>query len=203
MHAAVVWEAFKLSCSRGVGSKQQEYVIEKSWSDLPGGESFIIDSSEAFPIEKASVPLGCWVRCPLPVPKQVICRLTTPLRLRKDGRYLSRVDWPFLFSMLARRLEQVSVCFEQGEPLDKQQWQMVKGALPLAPKSVEKLYWQDLERYSSRQKRKHPLGGLMGEILFLAPDPGFVQGLLIASIIQVGKGASMGLGGLEVVFPAT
>jgi CRISPR/Cas system endoribonuclease Cas6 (RAMP superfamily) len=52
----------------------------------------------------------------------------------------------------------------------------------------------DYSRYSSRQHKKVPMGGLTGTAVLGASETWCLPWLQAASLIHVGKGASMGLG---------
>jgi hypothetical protein len=56
----------------------------------------------------------------------------------------------------------------------------------------------DWERYSSRQKTRMKMGGLMGEITYGGPVAAFEPFLRAGEILHVGKGTSFGLGKYEI-----
>lgn len=62
--------------------------------------------------------------------------------------------------------------------------------------TFRKLYWQDLQRHSSRQERKHPTGGIMGT---LGMDTEHMMeiwpALWIGQFLHLGKLTTMGHGG--------
>lgn len=62
-----------------------------------------------------------------------------------------------------------------------------------------RLAWHDWDRYSKRQQRKVTLGGLLGTLDIEGEiDAGLAALLRAAEILHVGKGATFGLGKIEV-----
>lgn len=60
------------------------------------------------------------------------------------------------------------------------------------------LSWQDWERFSGRQKRRIPIGGLVGRIVFEG-DLGRLRPLLVAGeFVHVGKNTTFGLGKFRI-----
>lgn len=60
------------------------------------------------------------------------------------------------------------------------------------------LSWQDWERFSGRQKRRIPIGGLVGRIVFEG-DLGRLRPLLVAGeFVHVGKDTTFGLGKFRI-----
>ncbi len=125
--------------------------------------------------------------------------LVNPVRLRKNGKYLSRMDWPFFFASLARRLEGLNCLFNNGNLLGRQVWKELTDEFNNINIKKEELSWQDLRRYSNRQGRKVPLGGLTGRVVIKNSSDDHFQWWLAASLVHVGKGAVMGLGKIRLI----
>lgn len=142
-------------------------------------------------------------------------RLTfpTPLRLRQKGKYLSELNLKFMFLSLARRLEAIHCIFSGACPLGKEKWletQCYFSALDnlpvvddkdleLFPGICKKLKWDDYSRFSNRQRRKVPMGGLVGECLIVSDLKDLGSWIRCAELLHVGKGAAMGLGKVKRV----
>ena len=132
-------------------------------------------------------------------PGDIAVHLITPLRLRKKGKYLDELDWPFLLESTARRLEALSVLYAGGKALGKETWQALASLFSTAPAPLSlEISWKEYERYSNRQRRKVPMGGLVGKAHFDHPPEWFAKWLYAASLLHVGKGAAMGLGRIEI-----
>ncbi len=125
-------------------------------------------------------------------------RLVSPVRLRRKGKYLGRMNWPFFFASLARRMEGLNCIFNNGRPLGREIWQNINVEFSKFQVTEEDLHWHDLRRYSNRQKRKVPLGGLTGSVKVRQSSSVCRQWWRAASFVHVGKGAVMGLGKVKV-----
>jgi len=62
-----------------------------------------------------------------------------------------------------------------------------------------KLYWQDWERYSSRQQTRMKFGGWVGEIIYQGDFQRFLPLLRLGEHIHVGKVTTFGLGKYRIV----
>jgi len=124
-------------------------------------------------------------------------RLATPLRLRRAGKYLAEFDLPFFLATIARRIEAINCLFHSGKPLGKEIWGQLQQWFNSKTECEAEVRWVDLERYSNRQRRKVPMGGIIGDV-FLGEQEIF-EWLAVASLIHVGKGAAMGLGKVEII----
>lgn len=130
---------------------------------------------------------------------RAVARIVTPVRLRRQGTYLSAMDWSFFFESLARRIEAISRVHAGREPLGRELWKKLVEQLATANGFSARLRWHDYHRYSNRQKTKVPMGGLVGEVdLGPAPAAWVLEWWRAASIVHIGKGACMGLGRVEV-----
>ena len=125
-------------------------------------------------------------------------KFITPVRLRKKGKYIKKMDWPFYYSSLARRLEALNKMYGNGNGFGRENWLAIVKEFDNWMPLVGTMKWYDLSRYSSRQHKKVPLGGLVGTMQI--SDIKSTQNLWLqtASLINVGKGAVMGLGRIEV-----
>lgn len=61
------------------------------------------------------------------------------------------------------------------------------------------LHWIEQERYSNRQQRGTPIGGFVGQVTYRGDFTEFLPYLVLGTYTHVGKGATFGLGGYEVV----
>lgn len=124
-------------------------------------------------------------------------RFVTPLRLRKKGKYISKMDWPFFYSSLGRRLEGLNRLYGDGKGFGREKWLATIKEFDRWQQPVGKMKWHDLSRYSSRQCQKVPLGGLVGNLQISNIKSAQNLWLQTASLTHVGKGAVMGLGRIE------
>lgn len=129
-------------------------------------------------------------------------QLISPLRLRVKGHYL-RPQQLTLGNVLTTLLRRISLLLAsyQSITLDLPFREINRLANTLDWKAVS-ASWQDLERRSSRQHQRVPMGGVLGE--FVIDDPRaelFWPLLWLGQWTLLGKGVSMGLGCYRLVMP--
>jgi hypothetical protein len=121
--------------------------------------------------------------------------LATPLRLRRDDRYLGPEDLRFadLFSSLLRRVSMLTY-FHTDTPLETDFAGLSAEARKVALLDP-RLTWLDWTRYSSRQDTTLQMGGMVGEVTVdLSEHPRLWPYLWLGQWTHAGKGTSMGLG---------
>jgi hypothetical protein len=141
--------------------------------------------------------LANWLHEPPPFPWRLA--FVTPLRLRRQGRYLSRIDWPFFLSNVVQRLEMLMVSFQDGKPMGAESWQQFHELFQQPARILDDLSWCDWSRYSNRQKQKVFMGGLVGGVTIEEAPRLWWPFWQAATLANVGKGAAMGLGRVECV----
>lgn len=199
--APAVVKAFIRGEKNGIGHRRNAYKIINLTASQPGGE----------PVPLRISKNGCEDFMPPYLLRQWIsaadidsantdytARLVNPVRLRKKGKYLSKMDWPFFFSSLVRRLEGLNCLFNNGDQLGRRNWKELMSEFKKTDITHVKLQWRDLRRYSNRQGRKVPLGGLTGQVEIKKPSPCYLQWWQAASLVHIGKGAVMGLGKIHL-----
>ncbi len=124
-------------------------------------------------------------------------RFLSPTRIKVRRRLLDAVDFPTLaFKMLRRTLEMAhfhgpeeTVAWDGDELLER----------AAGVRVVEsRLSWQDWDRYSNRQRGKMKLGGFVGDLVVEGDLAPFAPLLRTAEVIHVGKGATFGLGKMDI-----
>ena len=148
---------------------------------------------------------GTWLparprNAPPPWPETTHVRFATPLRLKRDGRLLTpeTLTGPDIAMTLVRRLGLLATFFgRDGAGLD---FPSLKAAAARVRLLEPKVVWRDLFRRSSRQNARLGIGGVVGSArLDLGPDETLRRVMAWAPVLHVGKGASMGLGRVELV----
>lgn len=137
---------------------------------------------------------------PIPeMPEKITIILQTPLRLRRNNKYINQHNFQFndLFSVLLRRITTLQYFYSESfkDPDYKSLIEIAKGI-----KIEEKdLNWKDLYRYSSRQKKKLPLGGMVGSFTIeMKGAEELWQYLWIGQWVHAGKATIMGLGRYKI-----
>ncbi len=209
-------KALAMAQEWGLGKERIQFTIREMKEEIPGKlpQKFDLDHDILKQIQGPFL-LSDWLRANGEKNNEVYdMRIRTPLRLRKQGKYLNLIYLPFFFASIARRLEALNTIFEDQAPLGKERWQNLQGqfacldsltkangqvSYPSEPESyVEDVTWRDLKRYSNRQKKKVPMGGMVGQLLLNTSLPWIGPWLRTAELIHVGKGAAMGLGRVEM-----
>ncbi len=184
----------------GLGYKRNPYVITSIEEVFPDGTTRTIPvNGDVCPAITGPFPLEKWIGSIDDPPDKVTIQLKTPLRLRKKGKYLRQMAWPFFFESLARRLESLNCLFHEGQPLGKEPWLNLKKHFHQDSRIEGKFRWWDLQRYSGRQKQKIPMGGITGEAVLKKPSASDIQWFKAAELVHVGKGAAMGLGKVQIL----
>ncbi len=184
---------------KGLGVGRWPYVLTSVEEILPDRIARPLKAAPDRPTEVMGPhPLRKWLETTSPPDGSLRIQIKSPLRLRKKGKYQGKMDWTFFFESLARRLESLNCLYHEGQPLGKELWLDLKKRLRCDGHIQENLKWWDFQRYSSRQKRKVPMGGLVGEAVQASPSPEQLQWWKAAEIVHVGKGAAMGLGKVEL-----
>jgi hypothetical protein len=131
--------------------------------------------------------------------RTVRLRLVTPMRLRVQKDLQVSLSFDLLMRNLLRRLWHLALVHGDGSfPLDHRA--LIARAASVTVVASE-LRWLEWERYSSRQKTKMSLGGLVGaveyEFVEAADRACFLPLLVLGEVVQVGKSTTFGLGKFE------
>ena len=135
-------------------------------------------------------------QCMMPTcPSRVHIRLITPLRMRQDNRLVNEDCFSArgFFSILVRRISMLTNFFSEA-PLETDFAALIRRAesLSIFNRAFE---WRDLMRYSSRQNRKVPMGGLVGQFCIEGASMELLWPYLwLGQWTHVGRSCSMGLG---------
>ncbi|MCS6891304.1 MAG: CRISPR system precrRNA processing endoribonuclease RAMP protein Cas6 [Acetobacteraceae bacterium] len=131
--------------------------------------------------------------CP-PAPAAVRLRFTTPLRIRLRGDLLTgdSLSPQHLVAASARRLRLLGFALPEGAA---EAAQAEAGNLRF---DDPRFGWLETTRFSSRQNTAMQMGGIVGEAkLDLRQAPHAWPLLWAATVLHLGKGASMGFGRIE------
>jgi len=122
-------------------------------------------------------------------------RIETPLRIVANGALVRRLDFGRLVSASLRRIELLWRVY--GDDAGGE-WSLDSAALVALADGVETLSdqtrWVETDRFSRRQGREHPMGGLLGELAFGAEAGLFIPILRLAGRVHIGKHTVFGHG---------
>lgn len=180
--------AWQRAFARGVGAGDGTARLRQVTREDASGDATVFDAQSGILEDgRTDLPLSA------AAPTAVTLRIETPLRLQHNGHALGRdrLTPRELLTALVRRAGLLAEFHGGGVPT----WDF--GGLAAAARTVEgtaRLRWRDWTRYSSRQDRKHALGGVVGEWRLEGELAPFWPFLELGAWLHVGKGATFGLG---------
>jgi hypothetical protein len=194
-HFPAVLKAVHEGGTAGIGPTRIGYAVDSVTGISPGyGEQALPLDPDAWAGIDIAFSLAEWIdSCPA-INGSTTFVLATPVRLRKQGKYLGKMDWQYFFTTIVRRLEALNCLFANGEPLGKERYLALIRAFAEMNAIRSDLSWVDYSRYSNRQHKKVPMGGLVGAATLNDSESWVLPWLQAAGLVHVGKGASMGLG---------
>lgn len=168
----------------GVGRNRAEFEVT---GIMAGSEEFHPD------IREIAKRCHIWPSETVESPHRIT--LVTPCRIKEQGKYLSTVTFNSLLMNMQRRVSILIDLFgDEGDSIPEAKLTDIK-SLPVNQKWEEKTY------YSSRQKARMQLGGVVGEIVIDGEVPSFERELTQAmELFHVGKNISFGLGKIKVEY---
>jgi len=189
-----------------------EYIPIIFWSLIRAGQhgifkarvpfkinALFINGQSAYDGEKLSMPKEkhCWTLNESPEQRkgQLFLEFLTPVRFKKDGRYIKQLSFEDVIQAALRRLEILSATYGSLE--------FKKIAFPQFVLEHEhgQMSWKDYDRWSARQKQKMRMGGSVG---LLTASGVFSQTCLSllegAQLFHIGKNTSFGLGKIKYTF---
>jgi len=130
-------------------------------------------------------------------PGLLMIELLTPTRLKSGGRVIqSEIPFGVLIGALLRRLESLSF-FYCGGSLSLDYREMLARAKEVQVVSSN-LRWVEWERYSRRQDRKIPWGGVLGCMGYSGDFTTFLPFLALGEMVGIGNNCAFGLGRYKV-----
>lgn len=120
----------------------------------------------------------------------------TPLRLTSGGQLVHRVSFATLVRRLLERLSALSSAYAGG-PLEVAFQDLLREAEGVEVVE-DRTRWVDVMRYSGRQCRAMPMGGLVGRVSFAGYLEPFLPWLMWGTFTHVGKYAVLGNGWYEL-----
>ena len=124
-------------------------------------------------------------------------RLKTPLRIHHRGHPVSQdklTAHDFLIALIRRQQTLAKQHIPDFPPID---FDDLRPAIDGADLTDANLHWFDWSRYSSRQKTKIALGGIMGEFTLTGDLTKLYPYLITGKYFHVGKSAVLGMGGYD------
>ncbi|WP_017472773.1 CRISPR system precrRNA processing endoribonuclease RAMP protein Cas6 [Amphibacillus jilinensis] len=124
--------------------------------------------------------------------------LITPLRIRRGGKQLKKVDFSTTIRSITRRVTALTERY--GGFVDADSVPMVCELSNSVQMTSSGLYWSEISRYSNRRKKKMDLSGLLGAMTFEGNMYHFAPWLYAGRYLHIGRNVTFGCGQLDVVF---
>lgn len=127
--------------------------------------------------------------------KKYLIEFVSPLRFKKNGKYVDKISYGDLLKSLMRRVEILSGMYGESSPIPE-----IKEIKDIDEKLVSSdIRWVENKRWSCRQKTTMLLGGIKGTIELSGSFTPFERSLLEAGeLFHLGKNAGFGLGRIKV-----
>jgi len=202
--APLLWKTIHEAAQKGLGKERVGFQVHDWWEQGPDDVLKRLPALESYRHIQGPPAMAEALGAPPELPWRVTLR--PPLRLRRQGRYMAEMDWAFVLTSLARRMQLLNAVFADQELLGREGWAPLRDHLEGLAARIRTephqngsgLAWKDWSRYSNRQRRKVPMGGLAGTVVISEAPAELWPWLRMASLVHVGKGAAMGLGRLRV-----
>lgn len=194
-HSGLVIRALIMGAMQGIGRERLPLQPDGLVVLDADGQTHDITLSE---LDDGHVPRIIPISTTPPWPGKARLHFTSPLRMRLRNRYIGPEELRFgdLVAQLLRRaslLRDFHCHHDAVEPeLDFRAWVEHARALDFVE---TRLTWQDLARQSSRQQRRVPMGGVIGECVIAGDEfEPYWPLLWLGQWLGAGKGTTMGLG---------
>lgn len=117
----------------------------------------------------------------------------TPTRLTDQNQLANQLPFDLLIRSILRRVSLL------GRIHCGTSWELpFNEIIETAQKSIqtirEAFHWSDWERYSTRQKQRMKLGGIIGTVTYSGPLAPFIPFILSGEFVHLGKNTTFGLG---------
>jgi hypothetical protein len=181
--------------TRGLGVDRQPWTLVRITAVRSDMSSVAIDAASAATGQAIPQLDGPEIVAKAPPSMGQACLVfLTPADLKSHGQRVDHLDGPGLFRRLIRRIGTLVESFCSPPlrgPFDYHSLADLADQVVVAEQQVATVRW---DRYSGRQRTKHPLSGLVGQaIVSNIPDPLWPY-LILGQWVHIGKGASFGQG---------
>lgn len=180
---------------QGIGKNRSKFILEKvEYLDISGeGKTIYTCENEKLQSDYALLNAAQLNRAgESNGNSRIEIEFLTPFRARFDGKITDDIGFHIIFRNLIRRVSSLQY-FHCGRELECDYKAYIEDAEKIETVS-NNLQWLDWERYSTRQKQKMTLGGVLGNVKYEGDFRQFMQILRLGEYIHVGKGTSFGLG---------
>lgn len=190
----------------GLGEEGAQFEVLEVLTEGPSGARSIYTAGEGLlhdpgePLTAADLPLPAALAASATLPRTLALRFVTPTRIRTEGSLRAELTFQDVVRALLRRVS--SLCyFHCGCELQVDFRGLIEQACPVRTVRSE-LHWHEQDRFSTRQRQRIEMGGVLGRVVFEAPaaetwEP-YLALLAAGEWVHVGKATVMGLGKYRV-----
>lgn len=191
--------AFELMSRRGLGAARQVFSLDEVRQiDAAGQEQTIRTRGLSRPSAPCKTTLADFVATRLDAlagSRRLRIVMQTPLRIRREKQLVEHFEFGDIFKQCSLRLKFLSENF--GVPFVYDYGKLTDEAYGL--KTSKDLWRHEMSRRTNRQKTDLDLNGMLGEMVFPAPDNPEVLSILIAGeALHIGSASAMGQGKFSV-----
>lgn len=124
-------------------------------------------------------------------------KIKSPLAVKHQGRIAKSLDFHVLFRNMLRRISALCYfhCGIDMANFDFREWVEKSQSIETVSSNLK---FVNYERYSTRQKSRMKIGGLIGEITYAGDIGPFLPFLQFGALFHTGKNTSFGLGKFEI-----
>lgn len=124
--------------------------------------------------------------------------LLTPLRIRRNGQLLTKIDFPVLIRNITKRI--TALCERYGGTVCLEEAERVRQISDQIHQTSCGLYLSKIERYSTRREKKMDFSGMLGAMTFEGELAPFTPWLNAACTLHIGRNVTLGCGKVDIVF---
>ncbi len=174
-HAEAVVEALREAGARGLGRERVRALVVD------------VEDRQASAAERTASVMAAGGS------ERLVLEAVSPLRLKCGGRWCRELAPRALVVAAARRASALVFHHGSGEALPAPPRPWLEELAERSPAAAD-WRWVHLERWSARQRRRYPAGGLVGRADLRDLDEPAAFLLAVGAVLGVGKGIAYGLG---------
>jgi len=154
-----------------------------------GAREMILFAPEPIPLKNTSVNSNSF--------DSVMLKFLTQTRLKFKDELTMEFNFRMLVFKMIRRILELAYFYTDQKDINWEFHDLLEAADNVEI-TKRNLHWEDWQRYSNRQKTKMKFGGFIGDIALEGDLAPFRDLLAYSEVLHVGKGATFGLGKLEI-----
>ncbi len=193
----IVFSVYRMA-QRGLGARRHPFRLREAycqqfpdeWQKLYNGDSEqILFSPQPMLLQQNGTTDS--------VPKSTEIKFLTPTRIVYRNQLVSEFSFRQLTFKMLRRILELAHFYANPDEINWEFREMLVAADDIKI-TRRNLHWKDRDRYSNRQKTKLKMGGFTGSMTLEGDLSPFLDLLAYSEVVHVGKGATFGLGEIEM-----